>query len=299
MPELPEVETIRRGLEPKVLGRRIHRVEVRLRKQVRGMGAAAFERALAGRRILALRRRAKFLLFDLSGASTLLVHLGMSGQLSYWDRRRPDENRFHISPLTGLQRAVTQHAPDRHTHVLLTLDREGGDRIQYRDIRQFGHLRLLDTAAVEAFPSIRRLGLEPLGPTFTREAFDRAFAGRRGMLKALLLNQSAVVGLGNIYSDEACFRAGIHPRQEVSRLSPAQWDALYESIPAVLTQALDNGGTTFMDYRRSDGSHGLNQDKLLVYGRGGQACVRCGAQLKKIVVSQRSTVYCPRCQKRR
>jgi formamidopyrimidine-DNA glycosylase len=299
MPELPEVETIRRGLEPKVLGRRIHHAEVRLKKQVRGMAAAAFERAVAGRKILALSRRAKFLLFDLSGGKTLLIHLGMSGQVSYWDRAKPDDDRFQVSPLTGLQRVATQHAPDKHTHVLLTLDRDKGDRIQYRDIRQFGYLRLLETAAVEALPSIRRLGIEPLGPAFTRAAFDGALKPRRGMLKALLLNQAAVVGLGNIYSDEACFRAGLHPRQDVGRLKEAQRQALFEAIPAVLQQALGNGGTTLMDYRRSDGTHGLNQDQLKAYGRAGLPCVNCGTVLKKTLVSQRTTVFCPKCQKAR
>jgi formamidopyrimidine-DNA glycosylase len=298
MPELPEVETILRGLAPKVRGRRIIRAEVRLKKQVRGLAATAFERAIADRRILGLRRRAKFLLFDLEGAKTLLIHLGMSGQVSYWDRRKPDDLRFKVSPLTGLQRVATQHAPDKHTHALLTLDKDGGDRIQYRDIRQFGYLRLLDTPAVDALPSIRRLGIEPLGPGFSRAAFDAALLGRRGGLKALLLNQGAIVGLGNIYSDEACWRARIHPRQDVSRLREPERAALFEAIPAVLEQALGKGGTTLMDYRRSDGTHGLNQDSLQAYGRGGLPCLRCGTAMKRIQVSQRTTVFCGVCQRR-
>lgn len=295
MPELPEVETIRRGLAPKVVGRKLLKAEVRLKKQVRGMAAAAFERAVAGKKILAARRRAKFLLFDLSGGQTLLIHLGMSGQVSYWDHKKPDSDKFHVSPLTGLQRVATQHAPDKHTHVLLTLN--GGDRIQYRDIRQFGYLRLLPTAEVERLPSIRRLGLEPLGKAFTWEAFQAAMAPRRGMLKALLLNQAAIVGLGNIYSDEACWLSQIHPRQDVSRLKEPQLRALFKAIPAVLEQALGNGGTTLMDYRGSDGTHGMNQDALHAYGRSGEPCHRCGAELGKIQVSQRTTVYCPTCQK--
>lgn len=299
MPELPEVETIRRGLEPKVVGRRIVQARVSLKKQVRGMAAAAFERAIKGRRILKARRRAKFLLFDLEGGKTLLIHLGMSGQVSYWDRRKTDEDRFTVSPLTGLQRVVTQHAPDKHTHALFTLDQAGGDRMQYRDIRQFGYLRLLETAAVDALPSIRRLGLEPLGPGFTWDAFNAALRGRRGMLKALLLNQSAIVGLGNIYSDEACFASRLHPRQDVGRLTEPARRALFEAIPAVLEQALGNGGTSLMDYRRADGTHGLNQDSLAAYGRTGEPCLRCGAKLKKIQVSQRTTVYCPPCQRLR
>jgi formamidopyrimidine-DNA glycosylase len=228
-----------------------------------------------------------------------MIHLGMSGQVSYWDRRKPDEGRFLVSPLTGLQRAATQHAPDKHTHALLTLDKDGGDRIQYRDIRQFGYLRLLDSAQVVTLPSICRLGIEPLGPGFTRAAFDGALKGRRGMLKALLLNQSAVVGLGNIYADEACFAAGLHPKQDVSRLSAAQRDRLFAAIPAVLQQALGAGGTTLMDYRRSDGSHGSNQDNLKAYGHAGLPCANCGATMMRTMVSQRTTVFCPRCQRRK
>jgi formamidopyrimidine-DNA glycosylase len=297
MPELPEVETIRRGLEPRLKGRTLLRAEVRLKKQVRGMAAPAFEKALAGRKFLGVRRRAKFLLFDLSGGKTLLGHLGMSGQISYWDHRKADDGRFVVSPLTGLQRSPSQHAPDKHTHVLLHLDH--GDRVQYRDIRQFGYLRLLDTAAVDQLPSLRRLGIEPLGPGFTWAAFEQALAKRRGMLKALLLNQAAVVGLGNIYSDEACFAAGIHPRQRVERLKEAHLRALFAAIPQVLEQALGLGGTTLMDYRSADGEHGLNQDRLLAYGRAGEPCQRCARELKKIQVSQRTTVYCPHCQKLR
>jgi len=297
MPELPEVETIRRGLRPRIVGRTLVKAEVRLKKQVRGMPAARFESGIAGRRIEAVDRRAKFLLFRLSGSKTLLVHLGMSGQLSYWDHGLPDSERFVVSPLTGLQRTPGQHAVDKHTHALLHLDR--GDRVQYRDTRQFGYLRLVDSAQVDALPSIKRLGLEPLGSGFTFEAFAGALQGRRGALKPLLLNQSAVVGLGNIYADEACFEAGLHPRQALERLSLAGRRALFAAVTTVLDQALGLGGTTFRDYRQSDGSHGLNQDRLKAYGRASRPCVRCSTPMKKILVAQRGTVFCPNCQRRK
>jgi formamidopyrimidine-DNA glycosylase len=295
MPELPEVETIRRGLEPKLLGRTLVRAEVRLRKQVRGSSASRFQSEAAGRTIVGLDRRAKFLLFRLSGGKTLLAHLGMSGQISYWDHRLPDTGNFVVSPLTGLQRTPGQHPVDKHTHALLHLD--GGDRVQYRDTRQFGYLRLLDDAQVAALPSIRRLGLEPLGTGYTWDSFSRALQGRKGMLKALLLNQSAVVGLGNIYCDEACFEARLHPRQTLQRVGTAKRRALFAAVTTVLNQALGNGGTTFRDFRKSDGSHGLNQDRLKAYGRAGLPCLRCGTPLKKILVSQRGTVFCPKCQR--
>jgi len=186
---------------------------------------------------------------------------------------------------------------DKHTHVLLHL--KGGDRVQYRDIRQFGYLRLLPTGDVARLPSIRRLGLEPLDKGFTWAAFDRALSQHRGMLKALLLNQSAVVGLGNIYADEACHLAGLHPRQRVERLKEPQRRALFAAIPRVLRQALANKGTTLMDYRTGDGEHGMNQEALKAYGRAGEPCLNCGSALKKTQVSQRTTVYCGKCQRLR
>ena len=296
MPELPEVETIRRGLAPVVVGRKIVRVEVRLKKQVRGMGVPSFVKALQGRRIESLGRRAKFLLFGLDKGLTLLGHLGMSGQISYWDHKKTDTSSFQVSPLTGLQRSPGQHPVDKHTHVLLHLD--GGDRIQYRDIRQFGYLKLLPTEKVAQLPSLKRLGIEPLDG-FTWPRFSEALGRHRGMLKALLLNQAAVVGLGNIYADEACFRSGLHPRQRVERLKEPQRRALFEAIPAVLNQALANKGTTLMDYRTSDGGYGLNQESLQAYGRSGEPCLKCGTELSKIQVSQRTTVFCRHCQKLR
>lgn len=295
MPELPEVETIRRGLQAKVLGRTLVKADVRLKKQVRGLTAARFEVEVAGRRIEALDRRAKFLLLHLSGSKTLMVHLGMSGQLSYWDHVKTDTKDFMVSSLTGLQRTPGQHPVDKHTHVLLVLDQ--GDRIQYRDPRQFGYMSLVDTAAVDRLPSIKRLGMEPLDAGFTPLAFAGALAGRRGMLKPLLLNQSAVVGLGNIYADEACFAAGLHPCQTLERVTLAQIHKLFEAIKAVLDQALGEGGTTFRDYRRLDGTHGRNQQYLRAYGRGGKPCLRCSTPMKKILVAQRGTVFCPKCQR--
>lgn len=297
MPELPEVETIRRSLAPRVVGRKIVRAEVRLNKQIRGMTAKRFEEGIQGRKIVGLGRRAKFLLFELDKGLTLVGHLGMSGQISYWDHKKSDDAGFVVSPLTGLQRSPSQHAVDKHTHVLLHLD--GGDRIQYRDIRQFGYLKLLETDKVPLLPSLQRLGIEPLGAGYTWAAFSQALGKHRGMLKALLLNQSAVVGLGNIYADEACFRSGLHPKQRVEKLKEPQRRALYEAIPAVLNQALANKGTTLMDYRSGDGTHGLNQDMLQAYGRAGEPCFKCGDELSKTQVSQRTTVFCRSCQKLR
>jgi formamidopyrimidine-DNA glycosylase len=291
MPELPEVETIRRGLESKVRGRVIERVEVRLAKQVRGMSPAAFSRRLAGQRISGLGRRGKYLLFRLSSGA-LAIHLGMSGQVTFWDHRRRDTPGFLVHRHTGLQKTAGQHAPDRHTHVLLHL--KGGDRVQYRDIRQFGHLRFLDDP--EAFPPFQRLGLEPLGSGWRREDFFGRLKAHRGGIKARLLAQQTVAGLGNIYADEALHLAGIHPLQRTERMGSQKMEALFQAIPRVLEKGLANGGTTLMDFRGAGGEPGSNQESLRAYGRAGEPCLNCGTAMKKILVAQRTTVFCPNCQ---
>jgi formamidopyrimidine-DNA glycosylase len=294
-PELPEVESIRRGLEPRVKGRRIERAEARLKKQVRNMPARGFERRLAGQRIVDVGRRGKFLLLRLD-RDILVVHLGMTGQLTYWDHSKREDPGFVVLPHTGLQKTATQHPIDKHTHALFYLD--GGDRIQYRDIRQFGHLYLFGPGELEKFQPIRRLGIEPLSPAYTWKAFRSAMADKRGALKPMLLSQRPVVGLGNIYADEALFKAKLHPLQKAERVTEKGWKALFAAIPAVLKQGLKFGGTTLMDYRDALGGKGSNQERLKAYGRAGEPCLRCGRRLKKIIVSQRSTVFCPSCQPR-
>jgi formamidopyrimidine-DNA glycosylase len=292
VPELPEVETLRRGLLKKALGRRITGVELRLPKLVRGMDSRRFVARLAGRRVLSIGRRGKYLLFKLD-QGTLVLHLGMTGQLTYWDHRRKDSPIFLRHRHTGLQKTPTQHAPDKHTHLLLRLDH--GDRLQYRDIRQFGHWRLLEGG--QTHPGVERLGLEPLGPEYGWEAFEKALAPRRGKIKALLLSQRPVAGLGNIYADEALHLAGIRPDRRTETLRAQELRRLFEAIPAVLREGLRRGGTTFSDFRGADGRPGRGAEALKVYGRHGLKCLKCGVLLKKIMVSQRTTVYCPRCQK--
>jgi formamidopyrimidine-DNA glycosylase len=296
LPELPEVETIRRGLEPKVKDRTILRAEVRLAKQVEGLPVADFCRKMAGQKIVSVDRRGKFLLFGL-GRGTLAIHLGMSGQVTYWDHARQDSPGFLVHRHTGLQKTPGQHAPDKHTHALFHLDQ--GDRIQYRDIRQFGLLRFLAPGELERWPSISRLGLEPLAKDYTFERFEALLERHKGGLKARLLAQHPVAGLGNIYADEALYLASLHPLKKIQALKEAERRALFEAIPLVLRKGIRNGGTTLMDFRGAEGEHGSNQNSLQVYGRAGENCYRCGAVLSKILVAQRTTVYCPRCQKKR
>lgn len=292
MPELPEVETIRRGLEPKAVGRVVERAELRLPKLARD-GSLPWER-LRGARITAVRRRGKHLLVDFTGGLTLAVHLGMSGQLTFWDHTAADAPGFMRHRHTGLQKTPTQHAPDRHTHFLLHL--RGGDRIQYRDPRQFGRLRLLATPKVAATPPFDALGPEPFDPALTPAAFRAALAAHRTRLKPLLLDQRVIAGVGNIYADEALFGAGLHPLTPAAALTLAQAGALLASIRGVLRQGIENGGSSIADFIGADGAAGANQERLRVYGRGGERCVRCGAELVRTLVAQRGTVHCPRCQ---
>lgn len=296
MPELPEVESIRRGLEPKIRGRRIARVELRLAKQLKNASPAQLQARLGGKSIQGIRRRGKFMVLE-AEAELLLIHLGMTGQLTFWDHRLPDAANFVVLPHTGLQKTATQHAPDKHTHLLIHL--EGGDRIQFRDIRQFGHLHLFREAELAAFRPFASLGVEPLADDFSFPRFMKLLETKRGALKPMLLSQRPIAGLGNIYVDEALYLARLHPLRKAESLKLQEWRALYKAIPAVLRQGLKFGGTTLMDYRDAMGGKGQNQERLKAYGRSGKPCRRCKKTLERIIIAQRSSVFCPSCQRLR
>lgn len=274
MPELPEVEVLRRSLEPHVVGDRIVRVEVRnpaLREPVRPRELA---RRSTGRGIERLGRRAKYLLVELEGGQTVVVHLGMSGRLTLVPEGTP------LEP---------------HEHVALHL--ESGRRLRLRDPRRFGLLFALPTREIPRDPHFSHLGVEPLEPELAGEVLARAAAGRRGPVKPFLMDATVVVGLGNIYATEALFRAGVHPLRSVSRISPARWERIARGSVAVLRQAIDQGGTTLNDFADGEGRSGYFQVSLGVYGREGEPCSSCGAPIRRIVQAGRSTFYCPRCQR--
>ena len=295
MPELPEVETIRRGLLPRVLGLRIHRIEVGDRKIFQS-DPSCLETELPGQIVHALRRRGKFLVFDLDRAH-LVVHLGMTGQLTLRDPERVDDARFLRSPLTGLERA-RQHAPDRHTHLQVHfLD---GHTLMLRDTRKFGKVHLLDRDGISLDQLFAHLGWEPLSSGYQLEPFLEKMKRRpRIQVKSLLLDQKFVAGIGNIYADEALFDAGIRPTRRVGSLRRYEKVRLFKSIPRVLEKGIFFGGTSLRDYVDSNGDVGRHQEELNVYGRSGQACRRCGAPVVKIVVGQRGTHFCPCCQSAR
>ncbi len=295
MPELPEVETIVRMLMPRVGGKRIVTAELRLGRLLLGMNPQNFSAKLAGQKILHVRRRGKYILVELENV-TLIVHLGMTGQLTF-SPIAPEEDGTFIRTVTGLQKARGVHPVDKHTHFILHL--EGGERILFRDPRTFGKLFLVDGQEWPKHPRIRILGEEPLTlriPSFLSKHYPIESARS---IKSLLLDQTFLAGVGNIYADEALFRSEIHPAQSVRKIPERMRIQLLKAVQQVLTLGIKNSGTTFSDYRKPDGTKGSNASRLKVYGRGGQPCLKCGATLVKTVVAQRGTVFCPNCQGRK
>jgi len=264
MPELPEVEAVTRSITP-LIGRRIITAEFRCLRVLRGGDPDQMSARLAGRRIAGIKRYGKYIVVSIRGGGYLTIHLGMTGKL-----------------LLG-------GAPGKHTHAILTLDR---GVLLFDDSRQFG--RLLFT---EEFPArIGKLGPEPLEVAF--EQFAANMKRRKTRVKALLLNQDFLRGIGNIYADEALFRAGIHPQAIASRIRLDRARRLYDSIVAVLSEAIEAGGSSISDYVDADGRKGFFQFSHRVYQHTGEPCVTCGAKIRRVSVAQRSSHFCPKCQKR-
>jgi formamidopyrimidine-DNA glycosylase len=270
MPELPEVETTRRGLEPHVVGRRIETLEVR-EPRLRWPVAAGLRRRLEGRRIEAVGRRGKYLLFE-TGEGALLVHLGMSGSL-----------RFLPEPA----------APGAHDHVDITF--AGGGCLRFNDPRRFGSFHF--ASAPGRHPLLEHMGPEPLSESFDADYLWRASRARRLAIKHHLMNGRVVAGLGNIYVNEALYRAGIHPARAAGRIARSRFVPLVTAIRGVLGEALGHGGTTLRDFVGGDGRPGYFQLALKVYDREGQPCERCATPIRRLVQGQRATYYCPRCQR--
>jgi formamidopyrimidine-DNA glycosylase len=270
MPELPEVETVMRGLAPVWEGQRLARV-VAHRPDLRRPLPADLGQRLTGATIIRLHRRAKYGLVDTDRGDTMILHLGMSG-------------RMRVDP------------PARLPHDHVTFETEAGRVVQFNDPRRFGSLDLTATAGLAAHPLLAGIGPEPLGDGFGRGVLAAAFAGRLAPAKALLLDQRLVAGLGNIYVCEALFRAGIHPETPGARVGRAAIARLAAAIPAVLTEAIAAGGSSLRDHAAPDGTLGYFQTGFAVYGREDAPCRVCGTAIARIVQSGRSTFLCPRCQ---
>jgi formamidopyrimidine-DNA glycosylase len=283
MPELPEVETVRRGLLPALEGARIVRAEAR-RKDLRFPLPARFVQRLTGARVLALARRAKYLVAPLDTGETLIAHLGMSGRFTIIDADR-QPGAFY-----------DDHPPDpAHTHVILETD--AGARIEYNDPRRFGYMDLIAADALDAHRYFKGLGPEPLGNAFSADHLATAFAGRTQSVKATLLDQRVVAGLGNIYVCEALHRAAISPKRAAGRIAKPRLVLLAETIREVLGDAIEAGGSSLKDFAQADGALGYFQHRFRVYGREGEACPRCGGTIARFVQAGRSTFWCPRCQR--
>ena len=298
MPELPEVETIRRGLSPRVIGRSICDLVMGRREAVRRIlqiDAQYLAREIRGQTVRDLSRRGKFLVFELD-RHHLIIHLGMTGQLTFRDPAKADSRRFLRHPLTGLERA-SQHAPDKHTHLQFIFGEETA--LLFRDIRQFGKVFLVGKQEDVLSRFFADLGVEPLTSSYRLEVFLHKLRRRKLRLKSLLLDQSFVAGVGNIYADEALFEAGLHPERRVGSLRRLEKEKLFEAIPRVLERGIVFGGTTLRDYVNSDGEKGSHQEELRIYGRADRPCYRCGSTVERVVISQRGSHFCPDCQPRR
>ncbi|MGH6725893.1 MAG: bifunctional DNA-formamidopyrimidine glycosylase/DNA-(apurinic or apyrimidinic site) lyase [Pseudolabrys sp.] len=288
MPELPEVETVRRGLAPAMEGAAITKVEVRDRR-LRWPLAKDFERRLAGQTVEGLGRRAKYLLADLASGDVLMMHLGMSGSFRVGKDAKPGVYYHEKSKSAA------------HDHVVFHMS--NGATVTFNDPRRFGSMKLIARAKLEQEPLLRALGPEPLGNEFDAAMLARACAGKKTSLKAALSDQRVVAGLGNIYVCEALFRARLSPKRRASTIADrnakpnARAVALVDAIKAVLNDAIAAGGSSLRDHRRTDGALGDFQHNFQVYDREGEPCPNCKGKVKRIVQAGRSTFYCPSCQK--
>jgi formamidopyrimidine-DNA glycosylase len=273
VPELPEVETVRRAIAPVLEGARLESVEIRDPRLTRPFDPSIVAHELVGERVAEVGRRGKYLIVRFDSGRALLIHLRMTGSL----RHAPDG----------------ASADDPHTRAVLILD--NGSDVTYRDVRRFGTWELLEPADVRPFIDAR-LGPEPLGPLSAARLGQR-LAGRRAPLKSALLDQRTVAGLGNIYADEALWYARLHPLRVAGSLHADELARLHRAIRRVLRKGIERQGSTLRDYALPDGAYGSMQDDFRAYGRGGEPCDRCGTPLERIVVGGRATTFCPSCQR--
>ena len=274
MPELPEVETVRRGLEPVLTGRRLDHVEILDGRLVRPFDPAEVSAELVGEVVERLERRGKYLIVRFESGRALLVHLRMTGGFAY-------------GPAGSLP-------DDPHRRAVLTLD--NGSDVAYRDVRRFGTWLLLEPGELDPYLA-ERLGDEPFSEAFTPRVLAQRLEGRRAPVKAALLDQRSLAGMGNIYADEALWRARIHPLRPAGTLGRAEVERLHAGVRAALELGIARQGATLSDYRTANGDRGSMQDEFEAYGREGEPCSRCGGPIAKTRVAGRGTWFCPRCQR--
>jgi formamidopyrimidine-DNA glycosylase len=273
MPELPEVQTVLTTLQPRILGLRIERVEVFLEKIIKSPHPREFVALVQGRSITGMGRRGKYLLLELDTAYILAIHLRMTGRLVHAD---PDTPR------------------DKHTHLVFYLN--NGTELRFQDMRQFGTMNLMSIDELDSFCSQKKLGPDALDPALTRDLFESRFRGRGGKIKQLLLDQSLVAGIGNIYANEILWWARVYPERTAASLTPGELERLYRAMRSVLRAAVAHRGTTLRDYVDGEGNPGSFQSHLVVHAREGEPCLRCGKGIIRLKIGGRSSFTCPGCQ---
>lgn len=274
MPELPEVETIVQGLSKVIIGKEIMEIIIREEKIIAYPSSSDFRKQLINKKIIGIRRRGKYILIMIEDELTLVIHLRMTGKLFI----KPSDLTF-----------------DKHSHIIFRLD--NAIDLRFNNVRKFGRMYLVDDNSWERAGGLDKLGPEPLDDDFTLGDFHKMLRKRKSNIKGLLLNQSFLAGLGNIYVDEALFRAGILPFRRTDTLKNREIERLYKGIRNVLKMGIKYGGTSFRDYRNARGEKGSFQEKLLVYQREGKECPVCGEEIVKEKVAGRGTHFCPHCQK--
>ena len=268
MPELPEVETIRRGLEKRILGKKVNRVEINTTKMVKRLSPKRFKEEVEGKIFKQVIRRGKYLILVLSSGKKIVIHLRMTGQLIYGKRDTKNRVSFLLS---------------------------NGKYLNLNDKRHLGEIRLVENW--KKVPSIAKIGMEPLEDSFTLKVFSEMLNKRKAKIKPLLMNQAFLAGVGNIYAQEALFKAGIHPKKHAYRLKRDEVKSLFSEIKKVLWTAIDYRGSSLISYVDAEGRRGSFHSRLRVYGREGEPCVKCKTPLKFIKLAGRGTTFCPKCQK--
>lgn len=274
MPELPEVETVKRSLKPLIEGRAIAGVEIYYGGIIKKPEPAAFRSMIKGKLIKSIQRRGKYLLFQLHDDYTLVIHLRMTGQLVHADPGQP---------------------LSKHTHLIFNLSDD--KQLRFVDVRKFGMVYLIPTGSWQSAGGLGEVGYEPLEEDFTLQVLQEMAAGKKTALKSFLLNQKKIAGIGNIYADEILFAARLHPHRRLDTLDLQELERLYEAVRAKLAEGIAYRGTSVRDYVDGRGEKGGFQKRLKVYDRGNLPCLHCGTKLIKTTVAGRSTVYCPQCQR--
>jgi len=290
VPELPEVETVKRGLRPTIEGRKFTYVETR-RGDLRIPFPEDFENRLTGRRVERLWRRAKYIMADLDAGETLVIHLGMSGRITVYTRKkRRGPGSFHYETAEG------EIGRGKHDHVVF--DTDAPARIVFTDHRRFGLMTIVETASLQSHKLFKDLGVEPLSKQFDAEYLKKALKGKKTPIKSALLDQRVIAGLGNIYVCEALWRSRISPKRRATKVRAAQIEVLVPAIKEVLHEAVRAGGSSLRDHRQTNGELGYFQKVFAAYDREGEPCTRrgCHGRIKRVVQSGRSTFYCPACQ---